>query len=89
MKKRRVRNRQHVKPQIRQRISEAVARVYPGCHAEFIGQQSRSALVSRTFGFRVMDGNGRYRSNIVWLNSEYSGSFSDEWVRQIVEASNN
>jgi hypothetical protein len=40
------------------------------------------------WGFRVHDASGRYHSNLIWLNPEYAGDVSQEWVRRAVEASN-
>lgn len=73
---------------MRQRISQHVAKVFPGCHAEFVGSQSAAALVSRTFGFKVKDGKGRYRSNIIWLDPAYEGPIDEGWVIAAVKTSN-
>ena len=73
---------------LRAEIAGHVAALYPGCVAEFVGQQSRARLVSRTFGFRVQDPRGKYRSNIVWVNPEYAGTLGREWVRAAIAASN-
>jgi len=77
-----------VKDTLRQRIAGAVAAAFPGCTAVFVGQQSRASLVGRTFGFRVRDGAGKYRSNIVWVDPSYAGSVSAGWVRRAVADSN-
>jgi hypothetical protein len=77
-----------VKNTLRRRIGKAVAAAYPGCSAVFVGQQSRAALVGRTFGFRVRDRMGNFRSNIVWLDSAYAGPVDPEWIRQAVAHSN-
>jgi hypothetical protein len=56
------RSKQKSRKQVRQRIKERIAAhvgsAFPGCVAEFSGQQSGAALVSRTFGFRVRDPGG-------------------------------
>jgi hypothetical protein len=65
------------KSSLRKQIAAHVATLYPGCTAEFVGQQSRAKLVTRTFGFRVKDQHGRFESNIVWLDPEYTGVVSE------------
>lgn len=42
-----------------------------------------------TFGFRVKDvKTGRYRSNVVWVNPDFVGTWPADWVRRAVEESN-
>ena len=77
-----------VKRLIRKQIAAHVRNAFPGCTAEFCGQQSGAALVSRTFGFRVRDASGKYRSNIVWVDPSYSGEINEAWVRWAVAQSN-
>jgi hypothetical protein len=77
-----------IKQKIRKQIATHVKNGFPGCVAEFCGQQSGAALVGRTFGFRVRDAGGKYRSNIVWVNPEYSGEINEAWVRCAVAQSN-
>jgi hypothetical protein len=81
-------NSKQIKEKIRKQISAHVRTAFPGCVAQFCGQQSGAALVGRTFGFRVRDPRGGYRSNIIWLNSEYDGEFNQAWVRWAVDQSN-
>ena len=52
----------HAKSKMRKRIAAHVAALFPGCTTEFVGQQSRAKLVARTFGFRVKDQRGKYKS---------------------------
>ena len=47
-----------------------------------------ATLGSRTLGFRVKDGHGKYRSNIIWVDPEYEGDCTAAWVRQAVKESN-
>jgi hypothetical protein len=81
--------KRQVKDTLRERVSRAVADAFPGCTAVFVGQQSRAALVGRTFGFRVRDEAGIYRSNIVWINSQYSGPVTAGWAAHAVANANN
>lgn len=76
------------KRKIKKQITAHVENAFPGCVAEFCGQQSGAALVSRTFGFRVREQGGKYRSNIVWLDPYYSGEINEAWVRWAVAQSN-
>jgi hypothetical protein len=74
---------------IKAQINKHIGNLYPGCRAEFIGQQSRAALKSRTFGFRIKDQRtGRYHSNIIWMNSDYSGEINEAWVKEAIKKSN-
>ncbi len=82
------RNDKEVKRKIKKRITAHVMNAFPGCVAEFCGQQSGAALVSRTFGFRVRGQGGKYRSNIIWVDPDYSGEINEAWVRWAVERSN-
>lgn len=81
-------NTRQVKKKIRKQIAAHVRNAFPDCVAEFCGQQSGAALVNRTFGFRVRDAGGKYRSNIVWVDPEYPGEINEEWVRRAVVQSN-
>ena len=58
--------RKLARKKLREQIAEYVARAFPGCAAVFVGQQSRAALKGRTFGYRVRDSKGKFRSNIFW-----------------------
>ena len=80
--------RRDVRQGIRKQIQFHVAAAFPGCVAEFSGQQSAAALQSRTFGFRVRDSAGRYRSNIVWVDPTYAGEINLAWVVDAVQRSN-
>ena len=77
-----------VRTNVRRQIAQHVASAFPGCTAEFVGQQSRAALKGRTFGFRVRDAHGRHRSNIVWVDPAYAGEINQAWVIWAVEQSN-
>jgi hypothetical protein len=77
-----------VKQKIKSQITAHVKNAYPGCIAEFCGQQSGAALVTRTFGFRVREQGGRYRSNIIWVDPDYGGEIDEAWVRWAVAQSN-
>lgn len=79
-----------VRRQLRAAIAAAVAEAFPGCTAEFSGGVERSRMATRgpTLGFRVKDGRGKYRSNIIWVNPEYEGSVSTAWVAGAVKESN-
>lgn len=78
------------KDKIRRAINAIVAEVYPGCAAVFCGhaQTSRMGRSNVTFGFRIRDENGKYRSNLIWVNPEYAGSWDARWVIVAVKKSN-
>ncbi len=88
MSRKRQKNTKQAKQKIRKQIAAHVRYAFPDCVAEFCGQQSGAALVNRTFGFRVRDASGKYCSNIVWLDPEYSGEINEAWVRWAVVQSN-
>ena len=76
---------------IRGAINAAVAQAFPGCNADFCGsvEFSRMAKLGHaTLGFRVKDGLGKYRSNIIWVNPEQEGEWTAEWVADAVKHSN-
>lgn len=75
---------------LRARVSAAVAEAFPGCEADFFGgvERSRMAVLGVTLGFRVRGADGKYRSNIIWLNQGYTGAVSAEWVERAVTKSN-
>lgn len=76
---------------IRQKIGQAVSTAFPGCTADFCGgvERSRMAKRGRTFGFRVKDARtGKFRSNLIWVNPDYQGEWSVEWVLDAVKRSN-
>ena len=68
-----------VKKRIQKRIAAHVRAAFPGCVAEFCGQQGTAAKVGRTLGFQVRDAAGKYRSNIVWVDPEYTGEINEAW----------
>jgi hypothetical protein len=45
-------------------------------------------LVSRKFGFRVREQGGKYRSNVIWVDPNYSSEINEAWVRWAVAQSN-
>jgi len=71
-------------------IADAVGEVFPGCSAQFCGgvEMSRMATRGPTLGFRVKDGRGKYRSNIIWVNPEYEGTVTVGWIADAVRRSN-
>lgn len=90
MAKRKAQQARDVRRQLRGKIAAAVAEAFPGCTAEFSGGVERSRMAARgpTLGFRVKDGRGKYRSNVIWLNPEYDGEVSAAWVATAVKESN-
>jgi hypothetical protein len=79
-----------VRRQLRAAVGAAVAEAFPGCTAEFCGgvERSRMAKLGPTLGFRVKDGRGRYRSNVIWIDPTYEGTVSSAWVARAVQESN-
>jgi hypothetical protein len=80
-----------VRRSLRGAIASAVAEAFPGCSAEFCGGVERSRMAklgSRTLGFRVKDGRGKYRSNVIWVDATYEGEVSGSWLEQAVKESN-
>ena len=77
------------KSNLRKQISQHVSSLFPGCAAEFCGQQGHAAKVfAGQFGFRVKDSRtGKHRSNIVWVN-DYDGEINEAWVKAAVKDSN-
>jgi hypothetical protein len=75
---------------LRERVSAAVTRAFPGCVADFCGgvERSRMAVLGPTLGFRLREPSGKFRSNVIWLNPGYTGSVSAGWVERAVERSN-
>jgi len=79
-----------VRRKLRGDIAAAVAEAYPGCTAEFSGgvERSRMATLGPTLGFRIKDGRGKYRSNIIWIDPTYEGETNAAWVLYVVKQSN-
>jgi len=76
---------------IRRKVNAAVAEAFPGCAAAFCGgvERSRMATRGRTLGFRVRDTRtGKFRSNIIWVNPDFEGSWPVDWLRDAVNQSN-
>jgi len=76
------------KQKIMKQITSHIKNAFPGCIAEFCGHQGHVAPLSRTFGFRVREQGGRYRSNIFWVDPDYTGEINEAWVRWAVAQSN-
>ena len=79
-----------VRRKLRRGIAEAVAEAYPGCTAEFCGgvERSRMATLGPTLGFRLKDGRGKYRSNVIWIDPTYEGEVNAAWIVHVVKQSN-
>lgn len=77
-----------IKDSIRKQIAQHVRNAFPDCSAVFIGKQGSLAPRVRTFGFRVRDQFGKFRSNIIWVDPEYDGEINEAWVRTAVSQSN-
>jgi hypothetical protein len=90
MARRKNQKKRDVRRSLRAAVAAAVAEAYPGCTAEFCGgvERSRMAKLGPTLGFRVKDGRGRCRSNVVWLNPGYEGPVSAATVLRLVRESN-
>ena len=76
---------------IRRKVNATVAREFPGCVAEFCGgvESSRMAARGPTLGFRVKHNqSGKYRSNMIWVNPDFEGEWSEDWIRDAVKNSN-
>ena len=82
-------SKQVSKQNIRKQVVAHCSDLFPDCVVEFTGTRSRSALKGRTFGFRIKDSRtGKYRSNIVWVDSTYNGVIDAGWVQDAIKCSN-
>ena len=90
MARRKNQKKRDVRRKLRGAIAAAVAEAFPGCTAEFGGgvERSRMATLGPTLGFRIKDGRGKYRSNIIWIDPTYEGEVNAAWVSQVVKQSN-
>jgi hypothetical protein len=79
-----------VKRTLKAAIAAAVGDAFPGCTAEFCGgvERSRMATTGPTLGFRIRDGRGKYRSNVIWFDPTYDGEVTASWVEHVVKRSN-
>jgi hypothetical protein len=90
MARRKNQKKRDVRRKLRGDIAAAVAEAYPGCMAEFGGGVERSRMATRgpTLGFRIKDGRGKYRSNIIWIDPTYEGETNSAWVLYVAKQSN-
>ena len=88
MSRERQKKKKRAKDSTRRHIARHVATAFPGCIAVFVGQQSSAALRDRTFGFRVRDSDGKFRSNIIWVDPGTQGGIDEVWVKDAVRQSN-
>ena len=89
-KNRQRKRRRENRADIRRKVNETVAEVFPGCVAEFTGgvSHSRMAIRGRTFGFRIKSvRSGKYRSNMIWVNPDFVGTWPVNWLRRAVKTS--
>lgn len=72
------------KQSIREQICTHAQNLFPDYEVEFTGQQGHAAKkFAGTFGFRLKHKHtGKYKGNIIWLNSEYGGMISEGWVKR-------
>ena len=90
-KNKRKKHKRENRGDIRRKVNATVAAEFPGCVAEFSGGAERSRMATRgpTLGFRIKHvQTGKYRSNIIWVNPEYTGGWSAEWIHNAVNESN-
>jgi hypothetical protein len=79
-----------VRRKLRSAIAAAVTEAFPDCTAEFSGgvERSRMATLGPTLGFRIKDGRGKYRSNVIWFDPTYEGDVSAALVARVVKRPN-
>jgi hypothetical protein len=68
------------------RVRLLVSNNYPDCTAEFVGDPTGNVR-RRTFGFRIVDSKGEYRTDVIWIGSSvYSHPNKQCLARQIRRA---
>lgn len=74
-----------------QRLRRAAKEAYPDCTVEFCSQGDlggHRAPRDHTLAFRLVGADGRYHSNVCWLNPEYLKHYTADDIRSLVGASN-
>ena len=86
----RLQKQQDNRARLRREIAAIIAEVYPDCVPVFSGNADSSRMGRRsvTLGFRLRDKWGKFRSNMIWLNPEYSGRWTAEAIVEAVNDSN-
>ncbi len=64
--------------QAKEELTRKIARVFPGCFAEWQDDADRG------ISFRLVDGHGRYRSNVVRVRPWHDCRFTRSWLERVV-----
>jgi hypothetical protein len=72
------------KPEIRDTIQSLVANNYPRCSAEFVGDP-RGNRRRHSFGFRIVDAKGKYRTDTIWVGPSFYTRPNKAWLLREVK----
>jgi hypothetical protein len=72
-------------------LRRVAEKVFPGCSIRFFSHGTlggHRAPRINTLAFRLVDGRGRFRSNVIWVAPQDLRGWTAEDVRRAVDASN-
>jgi hypothetical protein len=69
---------------IHARVRLLVANCFPGFTVEFIGDP-RGNIRRRTFGFRIVDDKGKYRTKTIWIGPSFYNRPNKRWLADQVK----
>jgi hypothetical protein len=71
---------------IHARVRLLVSNNFPDCAVEFIGDP-RGNIRRHTFGFRIVDAKGKYRTDTIWIGPSFYDQANRRWLtREITHA---
>jgi len=73
---------------LKSKIAVAVAVAFPNHSIDWCGTKSAAKQKGRTLGFRLRNAQGKHCSNIVWIDSSYTGEVDPGWAKSVVKSSN-
>ena len=68
-------------------IQALVSNNFSGCSAEFTGDPSGN-MRRRSFGFRIVDHSGKYRTDTIWVGPAFYHRPNRQWLLKEVARAN-
>jgi len=70
--------------EIKAKIQSLISNNYPDCSVEFVGAPGGN-IRRRSFGFRLLDAKGKYRTKTIWIGPSFYHHPNKEWLVEAVE----
>jgi hypothetical protein len=72
---------------IHDRVRLLVSNNYPNCTVEFAGDPTGN-IRRHTFGFRIIDSKGKYRTETIWIGPSFYNHPNKDWLTRQIRRAN-